>query len=82
MTGAEAADILKRTTTVDLVKLLAIKAADGMRRGDGSQTYQAECTTDGVAGHITAVVRVRITKKREPKRAGSRTPNESRKGAA
>lgn len=70
----ECVALLKRATTLDLVKLLACKAAEGMRHGDGSQSYVAEAT----AGFPfpTAVVRVRVTRKRV------RASGQSRKGAA
>ena len=68
MTGAEAADILKRCSLTDLVKLVAIKAAEGAKGGDVcSQGYTCEAT---VAGFPTMVARVRITKKRIRKGGG------------
>lgn len=64
ITKREAIDLLGRVTELELVQLLAFKAAGSLAAGGPSMTLVAH----GVApGGPTAVVRVRITKKREPK---------------
>ncbi len=63
----EAADLLKRCTLIDLVKLLACKAAGDGKRGETmSASFVAEATAkDGP----TMVARVRITMKRNGRKA-------------
>jgi hypothetical protein len=68
MTGVEAADILKRCSLIDLVKLVAIKAAAD---GDVStQKYVCEATIANSPTGATMVATVRITPKRGRKGRG------------
>jgi hypothetical protein len=67
-------------TTAELVQLVALKGAEDVSRGFGSQSYTAEASLGGP--QPTAVCRVRITRKRGSAPAGSRTSIKSRKGAA
>lgn len=68
MTAAEAADILKRCSIIDLVKLVAIKAAAEAESG-GAHSQSYECAVR-VNDGATMVARVRITKKRPSRKAG------------
>lgn len=78
-TKAEATDLLTRLSLVDLVNLVTCKAAMWLRDGNGSLTIEGHATAPPGP---TAAVRVRVTAKRKPKRARSRAPGKSRKGAA